>query len=119
MIKTEDQKEDRKIETYGVPRDIYSKVKIVGLLLRDIALLLGSFSLAIMLGTRIFPKEQALQLLLFIVWTPLTVGYLLLPHNGGKRNYGALYVYLRRRKKRYISLDFIRKGQDGTSKKAN
>lgn len=82
---------------------------MAGLLIRDIAILVVSLTLAIVVGTRVFPKEQILQMLVFIVWTPLMVGYLLLPHNGGKRNYGALYVYLRRRKRRYISLDFERR----------
>ena len=41
------------------------------------------------------------------------VGYLLLPHNGGKKIWQAIYIYLRRRKKMWISFDW-RKDRNAT-----
>ena len=51
-----------------------------------------------MLGLQVFPPQKLLQMLTFIFLTPIMVGYLLLPHNGGKKNWQAIYIYLRRRK---------------------
>lgn len=95
-------------EKYGVPRDIYAKVKIIGLFMADIVFVGGSAVVAVSVGTRIFPTSQWAQMLAFILLTPLMCLYLVLPTNGGKKNWQSMFLFLRRRRKRYISLNYQR-----------
>ncbi|MGX9845606.1 hypothetical protein ACR3IL_10020 [Streptococcus iniae] len=96
-------------EKYGVPRDIYAKVKIIGLVMADIIFVGGSGLAALTIGTKIFPTSQWPQMLAFILLTPLICLYLLLPANGGKKNWHSLLLFFRRRRKRYVSLNYQRK----------
>ena len=98
---------------YGVPRDIYAKVKYGMFIAIDLAIVGGSLLGAFMLWLQVFPPQKLLQMLTFIFLTPIMVGYLLLPHNGGKKNWQAIYIYLRRRKKMWISFDW-RKDRNAT-----
>ena len=97
-------------EKYGVPRDIYAKVKIIGLFIADISFVGGSAVAAVHFGTRIFPTSQWAQLIAFVALTPLIALYLILPTNGGKKNWQSMYLFFRRRRKRYTSLNYIRGG---------
>lgn len=90
---------------YGVPRDIYARVKIIGLILVDIVFVGLSTLLAFIFGTKFFPSEQWPQFLGFVVLTALLTLYLVLPTNGGKKNWQTIYLFFRRRKRRYISID--------------
>ncbi|MDG3136401.1 DUF5592 family protein [Streptococcus suis] len=99
-------------EKYGVPRDIYARVKIIGLFLADLSFVGGSMVAAVSLGTKIFPTSQWLQLLDFIILTPLMCLYLILPTNGGKKNWHSMLLFFRRRRKRYISLNYLRGGKN-------
>ncbi len=96
-------------EKYGVPRDIYAKVKIIGLVMADIVFVGGSAVAAVSVGTRIFPTSQWPQLLAFVVLTPLVCLYLVLPTNGGKKNWQSMFLFFRRRRKRYVSLNYQRR----------
>ncbi|MEY8436104.1 DUF5592 family protein [Streptococcus hyointestinalis] len=95
-------------EKYGVPRDIYAKVKIIGLFMADIVFVGGSAVAAVSAGTRLFPTSQWAQMLAFILLTPIMCLYLVLPTNGGKKNWQSMFLFLRRRRKRYISLNYQR-----------
>ncbi|KXT85323.1 DUF5592 family protein [Streptococcus oralis] len=96
-------------EKYGVPRDIYAKVKIIGLLLLDIAFVGITGVIALAVAPKVFPKSQWIQMFLFILLTPLMSLYLVLPTNGGKKNWHSMFLFFRRRRKRYISLNHIRR----------
>ncbi len=96
-------------EKYGVPRDIYAKVKIIGLVMADIVFVGGSAVAAVSIGTKIFPTSQWPQLLDFVSLTPLMCLYLVLPTNGGKKNWNSMFLFFRRRRKRYVSLNYHRK----------
>lgn len=96
-------------EKYGVPRDIYAKVKIIGLVIADIVFVGGSAVAALSIGTRIFPTNQWPQLVAFMILTPLMCLYLVLPTNGGKKNWHSMFLFFRRRRQRYISLNYQRK----------
>ena len=48
-------------EKYGVPRDIYAKIKIIGLLILDITFVGITGLIALSVGLRIFPKSQWIQ----------------------------------------------------------
>ncbi|MCB4950884.1 DUF5592 family protein [Streptococcus mutans] len=95
-------------EKYGVPRDIYAKVKIIGLFMIDIVFVGGSAVAALSVGTKFFPTSQWPQLLVFIILTPLMCLYLVLPTNGGKKNWQSMFLFFRRRRKRFISLNYQR-----------
>ena len=96
-------------EKYGVPRDIYAKVKIIGLVMADIVFVGGSAVAAVTNGTNIFPTSQWPQLLAFLILTQLKCLYLVLPTNGGKKNWNSMFLFFRRRRKRYVSLNYHRK----------
>ena len=95
-------------EKYGVPRDTYAKVKILGLLMMDIVFVGGAAVAAVSVGTKLFPTSQWPQLIAFILLTPLMCLYLVLPTNGGKKNWQSMFLFFRRRRKRYISLNYQR-----------
>ena len=95
-------------EKYGVPRDIYAKVKIIGLFMADIVFVGGSAVTALSVGTKVFPTSQWPQLLVFITPTPLMCLYLASPANGGKKNWHSMLLFFRRRRKRYISSNYQR-----------
>ena len=75
---------------YGVPRDINARVKIMGLIILDIVFVGGSTLLAFVFGTKIFPNEQWMQFLAFMVLTAI---------------WRTIYLFFRRRRHRYISID--------------
>ncbi|MGT2808706.1 hypothetical protein DIX60_01825 [Streptococcus iniae] len=92
-------------EKYGVPRDIYAKVKIIGLFISDIVLIGGSALIAITIAPKVFPTELWIQMFAFIILTPLITLFLVLPNNGGKRNWQSMYLYFRRKRRRFISIN--------------
>lgn len=96
-------------EKYGIPRDIYAKIKIIGLLILDIAFVGITGVIALSVGLKIFPKSQWIQMFAFILLTPVMSLYLVLPANGGKKNWHSMFLFFRRRRKRYISLNYIRR----------
>lgn len=98
-------------EKYGVPRDIYARVKIIGLFMIDLVFVGGFGIMALSFALRIFPPSQWIQMLLFIILSPVLSLYLILPTNGGKKNWKSMYLFFRRRRKRYISLNYIRGGR--------
>ena len=53
-------------EKYGVPRDIYAKIKIIGLLILDITFVGITGLIALSVGLKIFPKSQWIQMFAFI-----------------------------------------------------
>lgn len=98
-------------EKYGVPRDIYARVKIIGLFMVDLVFVGGSGVMALSFGLRIFPPSQWIQMLFFIILSPILSLYLILPTNGGKKNWKGMYLFFRRRRKRYVSLNYMRGGK--------
>lgn len=98
-------------EKYGVPRDIRARVKIIGLFIIDLSFVGGSAVAAITFGMRLFPMTQWPQMLAFIVLTPLMCLYLVLPTNGGKKNWHSMVLFFRRRRKRYTSINYQKGGK--------
>lgn len=98
-------------EKYGVPRDIYAKVKILGLFMADIGLVGGSAVAALSIAPKYFPTSQWVQMLLFILMTPVMTLYLVLPTNGGKKNWHSMLLFFRRKRKRYVSVNYMRGGK--------
>ena len=97
-------------EKYGVPRDIYAKIKIIGLLILDITFVGITGLIALSVGLRIFPKKSMdTKCSHSYFLTPVMSLYLVLPANGGKKNWHSMFLFFRRRRKRYISLNYIRR----------
>ena len=98
-------------EKYGVPRDIRARIKIIGLFFVDFIFIGASAVAAITFGMRLFPTNQWPQMIAFILLTPLMCLYLVLPTNGGKKNWYSMVLFFRRRRKRYTSIDYQRGGK--------
>ena len=98
-------------EKYGVPRDIRARIKIIGLFFADFIFIGASAVAAITFGMRLFPTNQWPQMIAFILLTPLMCLYLVLPTNGGKKNWHSMVLFFRRRRKRYTSIDYQRGGK--------
>ena len=96
-------------ETYGVPRDIFARVKMIGLLIADLFFVGTCTLFAFRYGLKIFPKQQWIQMLLWVLVSSFTALYLVPPTNGGKANWKTIYLYFRRRRRRYISIDYQEK----------
>lgn len=91
---------------YGVPRDVRAKVKLSMFYLLDLVIMAGTTLIAFFLATSIFPPGQVKQMIAFIILTIGIVFYLILPTNGGKKNWQSFLIILKRRKSRWISFDF-------------
>lgn len=98
-------------EKYGVPRDIRARIKIIGLFFIDFIFIGASAVAAITFGMRLFPTNQRQQMIAFILLTPLMSLYLILPTNGGKKNWHSMVLFFRRRRKRYTSINYQRGGK--------
>ncbi|HIZ67708.1 MAG TPA: hypothetical protein H9965_04465 [Candidatus Streptococcus faecavium] len=98
-------------EKYGVPRDIRARIKIIGLFFIDFIFIGASAVAAITFGMRLFPTNQRPQMIAFILLTPLMSLYLILPTNGGKKNWHSMVLFFRRRRKRYTSINYQRGGK--------
>lgn len=92
-------------QTYGVPRDIYARIKIYGLLLRDIGILGVTFVVVFTFQGSIFPPNAWLQTLLFPIVSTLIAGYLIMPVNGGRRNYNLFWLSIRRHRFLWFSFE--------------
>lgn len=95
-------------EKYGVPRDIRARIKIIGLFFVDFIFIGASAVAAVTFGMRLFPTNQWAQMIAFILLTPLMCLYLVLPTNGGKKNWHSMVLFFRRRRKRYTSINYQR-----------
>lgn len=98
-------------EKYGVPRDIRARIKIIGLFFIDFIFIGASAVAAITFRMRLFPTNQRPQMIAFILLTPLMSLYLILPTNGGKKNWHSIVLFFRRRRKRYTSINYQRGGK--------
>ena len=98
-------------EKYGVPRDIRARIKIIGLFFIDFIFIGASAVAAITFAMRLFPTNQRPQMIAFILLTPLMSLYLILPTNGGKKNWHSMVLFFRRRRKRYTSINYQRGGK--------
>ncbi|MCB5954589.1 hypothetical protein [Enterococcus sp. CWB-B31] len=98
---------------YGVPRDIFASIKIVGFIVWDILFVFGSGFLAFLLAPKFFPMTtlpEIIQMVVFVILTAVIAFYLVLPANGGKKNWHSLLIVIKRRKKRWVSFDWRREG---------
>lgn len=93
-------------DNYGVTRDIFAKVKLVGFFIADLAFVFGTGFLAMLYAQRIFPPTQIIQMIIFIALSIIIAIYLVLPANGKKKNWHSILIFLKRRKKRWTSFDW-------------
>ena len=89
---------------YGFPRDLFASVKLYGIFVFGAPILAMQFT-----GSgKVFPKQQAVEYISFVVLTFIIALYLMFPFNGGKNNLHAIRIFLTRRRKRYQSIDRMR-----------
>lgn len=80
---------------YGVPKGIYTRMKIGLFFARDL-LVVGGFFGVYFLMSPLFPKSQGVQQLLFMGVNLLMGIFLILPANGTQRNFNVLWLLLKR-----------------------
>ena len=95
---------------YGFPRDLFASVKLYGIRLFSLLFVFGAPILAMQFtgSGKVFPKQQAVEYISFVVLTFIIALYLMFPFNGGKNNLHAIRIFLTRRRKRYQSIDRMR-----------
>ena len=90
-------------QTYGVPRDIHARIKFYGFLARDLFILAGTGLGTFTLQGNIFPPNAWLQMFAFPILSVTIIGYLLMPVNGGRRNYHLFSLSFRRHRFLWVS----------------
>ena len=95
---------------YGFPRDLFASVKLYGIRLFSLLFVFGAPILAMQFtgSGKVFPKQQAVEYISFVVLTFIIALYLMFPFNRGKNNLHAIRIFLTRRRKRYQSIDRMR-----------
>jgi hypothetical protein len=90
---------------YTIPRGYYSKMKYYGINLQKGFIVFGAFMLAVQTQNVLFPTEQFLQFVLFVILFTTLVFYLVLPTRTGGTNVNAIWYFLTHRNKRYFPID--------------
>ena len=104
---------------YGFPRDLFASVKLYGIRLFSLMFVFGAPLAAMQFtgGGKVFPKEQTVEYILFVILTFIISLYLMFPFNGGKNNLHAIRIFLTRRRKNYHSIDRMRAKENEDGKK--
>lgn len=103
---------DENFEQFGIVKDIKTVSKMWMFLMRDFVIVTVTITVTFMFATGFFPPTMLVQMLLFIVLVPSLAIYLLLPCNGGKRNYHAVWLTLTLRRHRFTALNPIEKKEE-------
>lgn len=90
---------------YGIPRDIYAHAKYLGVLLVDILIVLGTPLVTFVIGTNIFPPNAITHIIVFPIISTFLAVYLVLPANGGKKNFNQIMLNLGRHRFLWISFE--------------
>ncbi len=90
---------------YGVTRDIYAKMKIAGFVFWKLITVSGSLVGAFLSMNAIFPTEGLWRYvqLVYVILTPVWVGFLLKPTVGGKTLLWSFWLAFIRKKRFYRS----------------
>ncbi|MDO4667509.1 MAG: hypothetical protein Q4A90_06705 [Streptococcus sp.] len=102
-----EQENDYENRPYGFPRDLFASVKLYGIRLFSLLFVFGSPVLAMQFtgNGKVFPKDQVVEYISFVILTFIIALYLMFPFNGGKNNLHAIRIFLTRRRKKYHSID--------------
>lgn len=90
---------------YGIPRDIYAHAKYLGALLTDIFIVLGTPLVTFVVETNMFPPNAIFHIIVFPIISTCLAVYLILPANGGKKNYHQIMLNLRKHRFLWISFE--------------
>ncbi|MGT2930180.1 hypothetical protein ACVR1G_08145 [Streptococcus dentasini] len=96
-------------DTFGIVKDTKTATKMWMFLMRDFLIIAVTVTITFMFALNYFPPSMWAQMLLFMLLVPSLAVYLLLPYNGGKRNYHAVWLTIRLRRHRYIALNSMEK----------
>lgn len=97
--------DEKRYESYGVPRGIYSGLSYYGIAVKTGLFLVAVFVFSLQAGGVIFPKEQPFQYLAFIILFNILGIYLIIPSGSGVPNWKAIVYCHRNIKKKYISIE--------------
>lgn len=92
-----------KQNVYGIPRDIFARIKVWGIAFVDIGLVAVTLLVSLAYSTKIFASNDFFRVITFPIVSVAIVGYLLLPANGGKKNYNQLLLSFIPHKSLWIS----------------
>lgn len=106
MSSEEKHREDEHIRQYGVPRDLYASLKFYGFrMVTALTIICEPLAMITFTGNeKVFPRDQVVQFILFILLNFIMMCYLFIPFNGDKNNLHALKIGFTRRRK-YQSID--------------
>lgn len=90
---------------WGMPKNFYAKVKFYSVNITKGVFLVAVLLFTLQLNGSLFPVDQPLQYLAFILITNLLAIYLILPTSAGGTNFNAIFCFLIRRKHKYFSID--------------
>lgn len=90
---------------YTIPHGYYSKLRHLGINVQKGFIVLVAFMFAMQTQNVVFPTEQFLQFVLFVILFTTLVFYLVLPTRTGGTNANAIWYFLTHRKKRYFPID--------------
>lgn len=83
---------------YTIPRGYYSKLKHYGINVQKGFIVLIAFMFAMQTQNVVFPAEQFLQFVLFVILFTTLAFYLVLPTRTGGTNANAIWYFLTHRK---------------------
>lgn len=91
--------------SWGMPRGLYEEIKYYGFPVLRAGVVAGAFIFGLQMNGRIFPPEQQLEFLIFLILITALAFYLILPTTAGGTNFNAILYFHMKRKKRYYSID--------------
>ena len=96
--------------SFGMPRELNAKTKVWGGISLTNFVIVGFVPIIVAAFTGrgiVFPKQQILQYLLFVVLTFVLCLFLVLPVPGGQPHWRAFWLLVSRRKHKYYSIDSV------------
>lgn len=96
---------------YGIVRDLYYKVKVIGFNVIDIVSIVFFGIASVLSCSTFFSETKIIEKALFVILVEITVIYALKTNNGSKKNITTIWLFLTRRRKRYVTFQKNR-GED-------
>ncbi|MGT2908245.1 hypothetical protein [Streptococcus dentiloxodontae] len=94
-------------QNFGVPREVRSTVKFMGVQAGKVVFVFGMLLIGIRFNTTFFPTSKWYLAIIWILSLVLFSLYCVKSFNGGKSNYNAVFLWMnkKRHKKKYYTFD--------------
>ena len=99
---------DQQVRSYGMPRDLFATMKHFGVSIFSILVVVLAGLIPLFLGYgegKFFPKHQLVQFILFFIFLEALAIFMVLPFNGGKTNAHAIWIFMTKRRRKFLSFD--------------